>query len=198
MRGFLTAAIFLASVIPKGSSLVCEVCQNYGKVACYGVFHLCRPGITHCSSTIRETIKDSKRLLIADKYCLEPSMQATCEKAIIIRSSNIFLQIIRHCCSSDRCNRHKNYEYPARGTANGFKCPICFNDRSSNGCESFVNIPCEGNEDQCATFRRAGGPEPGFSWKACATKIACDYGVASLTTYRGYRFDLKCIPANKF
>ncbi|XP_078515476.1 phospholipase A2 inhibitor and Ly6/PLAUR domain-containing protein-like [Lissotriton helveticus] len=197
MRGFLTAAIFLASVIPKGSSIVCEVCKSYTESTCSGGLHLCRGGVTHCSTNTREIMAGSKHHLTVEKECLNPAIQPTCGKQIVIRGGNIFLHSILICCNADKCNQYTHQVYPGNGISNGFTCPTCYTDNSSDECTPMGSVPCSGSEDRCITLNRSGGSQPGYSVRACATKDACDYGVASFARHKGFVFYLRCSPAKK-
>ncbi|XP_078507229.1 protein RoBo-1-like [Lissotriton helveticus] len=48
MQVFLTAVIFLASVITEGSSRICEQCFSMNSISCSGKFDVCPNGVTHC------------------------------------------------------------------------------------------------------------------------------------------------------
>ncbi|XP_078507228.1 phospholipase A2 inhibitor and Ly6/PLAUR domain-containing protein-like [Lissotriton helveticus] len=201
MQVFLTTTIFLSSVITEGSSLICEHCLSINNNSCSGSFDQCPQGVTHCINGLRNKTVGPKVVLTAFKGCLKPAKLATCGKEVVITGAGISLQITRNCCDSDKCNHHEIYVHPVNVTANGYKCPACFTDQSSDGCTPAEDILCVGKEDKCTTFTKSGSkpgkPVKRYSMRGCATTDACDVGLLSMVSSKSHHFDLKCIASNK-
>ncbi|XP_069058175.1 protein RoBo-1-like [Pleurodeles waltl] len=201
MWPFLTAAIFLAASINRGSSLIGEQCLSVNIESCSGSLDLCPKGVTHCFSGRENYTAGPNVVLTALKGCVDPAKQVTCGKEVGFTSPALSLWITQNCCDSNECNRHKIHVPPVKLTANGYKCPTCFTDQSSDGCTPTEDLLCTGKEDQCATLTgsaiRPDVPLKGYSIRGCATKNACDVGIVSLATTKAYNLDLKCFSSNK-
>ncbi|XP_078510019.1 phospholipase A2 inhibitor gamma subunit A-like [Lissotriton helveticus] len=155
MQMFLAAVIFLAFVITGGSSLTCEKCYKDKSESCSGIFRLCQKGVTHCVSGLRNKTTGRKVILTAFKNCLKSGKQATCGKEVVVTGAEFFFQITRKCCDSDKCNREIMNVPPVNRTLNGYKCPTCYKNRSSDECKSVADNPCVGKEDKCASYIRS-------------------------------------------
>ncbi|XP_078507223.1 phospholipase A2 inhibitor and Ly6/PLAUR domain-containing protein-like [Lissotriton helveticus] len=198
---FFTTVIFLASVINEGSSLTCERCLSVDNTSCSGSLKLCRKGVTHCVSGLRNKTTGPKVKITAFKGCVKPAKQVSCDKEVVVTSTDGSMQISRKCCDSDKCNQIEIEVPPVNVTENGYKCPTCSLNNSANECKPVDDLLCVGMADQCATYTRTshkkGKPVKKLSIKGCATMDACDGGHFNIASSKTYQYDAKCIPSNK-
>ncbi|XP_069490640.1 phospholipase A2 inhibitor and Ly6/PLAUR domain-containing protein-like [Ambystoma mexicanum] len=199
MRMLLTAVAVLFAVITEGNSLICEHCTNLDAESCSGVFAACPDNVTHCVKGLERSSNGPYVIQLAFKGCLDPSKQPACCKEIVLRGTHMSLWLKRECCDSDSCNSGDIQGPPILQTPNGFKCLDCSSDQSATGCTDVEDITCFGNENQCVNFtgnaERPGEAVRAYSFRACATKDACDVGILSMEGIKTFQFDYKCSDA---
>ncbi|CAI5781070.1 A2 inhibitor and Ly6 PLAUR domain-containing [Podarcis lilfordi] len=200
MKTLVNLGLLLASLLGKGSCLICETCISPGE-GCIGLAHPCRMNEDTCLTIVGmnslggDDTTETLKTCIAAEDCYSGSISVT-------TNAGLHLQSISSCCQDDLCNRWELTLPPTNLTSNGLQCPACSVFGSSH-CKATEMLNCTGTDNRCIMVSgtlNAGGLPSTFTARGCSTETACSLPLGTALYSAGVIFNLdkvSCSPAPK-
>ncbi|XP_040183320.1 uncharacterized protein LOC120916422 [Rana temporaria] len=193
--------LILSSMVTIGHLTTCKRCWTLDSTECCSEKEIqcdgskCMMLSEYCN--VSNEIYNSVR-----KMCAVEALCNTCFSAST--NHDFYLRVSAECGEGDNSNADLKFKELCNDQLplNGYMCPSCYVNTSTDGCESEGMVLCRGNEFECLKFRSSvqlsDGSITPMSVQGCITQGGCQIGFGGIPGAKQYDpKEMTCTPATR-